>query len=333
MCVRGWHSQPCIARVHGCLIAWPPSLAASNGFEESVRVLLKGGADVDHRCSSTEFTAVQVAMKMGYPHLANQIYRHIDTGEDGALDPLQTSERQLARIQRWVKKYLMNAQNKKLQPTYLEIRMAASEYFLCVFEGKLWVRWFKRVSKQCIQALKADALDPSPLKPEVGGVLTSTHDFIRNAIGRSSSMVTPLTSLQNNSLDKKKLRRSASAPTVVTRLQTRDVDEALLEGVGSGNTATVIRLLDQSNASANACFVDGRSALHLASAAGHIDIVQKLLAHGASVESECAGSTPLIAAAENNRLEVLTCLLASKADPNQVESIAGMTAAIVAAVS
>lgn len=303
-----------------------------------MRVLLKGGADVDHRCSSTEITAVQVAMKMGFPHLASQIYRHMGAGHDGALDPLETSEQQLARIQRWVKKFLANAQIKKQQPTYLEIRLAASEYFRCVFEGKLWVRWFKRASKQCIEALKTDSMDPSPLKPEVGGVLTSTHDFIRSAIGRSNSSrdipVSMFIGENSASTSVKPKPRAASAPALaVTRLRKRDVDESLLEGVGSGNTAAVMRLLDHSNASANACFVDGRSALHLASAAGHLAIVKKLLAHGASVETECSGSTPLIAAAENNRLDVLTCLLSSKADPNQVEQIGGMTAAIVAAVS
>ena len=298
-----------------------------------MHALLKGGADVDHRCSSTEITAVQVARKMGYPQLANKIYRHITTGDDGTLDPLHTSEQQLARIQRWVKKFLVTAQLKKQQPTYLEIRMAASEFFRCAFEGKLWVRWFKRVSKQCIQAAKMSVLDPAPLKPEVGGVLNSTHDFIRNAISRSQSAITPMGALLTpNSIEKPK-PRSATMPDLSPRVQTRDVDEALLEGVGSGNTSLVIQLLDNSNASANACFVDGRSALHLASAAGHLSIVQKLLAHGASVETECSGSTPLIAAAESNRLEVLACLLSSKADPNQTESTAGLTAAIVAAVS
>ena len=274
-------------------------------------------------------------MKMGYPQLANKIYRHIATSDDGILDPLHTSVQQLARIQRWVKKFLVNAHLKKQQPTYLEIRTGASECFRCAFEGKLWVRWFKRVSKQCIEAIKTSALDPSPLKPEVGGVLSSTHDFIRHAISRSHSSVTPVSTLLGaNSVEMHKpLGRAASMPELPQRVHTRDVDEALLEGVGSGNTSLVIRLLDSSNASANACFKDGRSALHLASAAGHLSIVQKLLAHGASVESECSGSTPLIAAAENNRMEVLACLLSSKADPNQAESTDGMTAAIVAAVS
>lgn len=64
----------------------------------------------------------------------------------------------------------------------------------------------------------------------------------------------------------------------------------------------------------------GATALHFAAECGHVKIVRELLAHGAKITKNEHGMTPLIAAAERTRSEVVECLI-SRPDVSRLEKV------------
>ncbi len=65
-----------------------------------------------------------------------------------------------------------------------------------------------------------------------------------------------------------------------------------------------------------------QSALHVASKAGHPDIVAWLLDNGANIDQKTVvGETPLHLAAANKRVDVIKLLLDRRADVNAVNQV------------
>ncbi|WP_242101847.1 ankyrin repeat domain-containing protein [Lysobacter sp. M2-1] len=91
---------------------------------------------------------------------------------------------------------------------------------------------------------------------------------------------------------------------------------ALLSAAGSEeDDAAGVLLLLKHKARIDARDARGRSALHEAAQAGHVEIMAALLAAGADVHaSDAAGRTPLLDAAYGGRLGAVDALLAAKAD-------------------
>ena len=80
----------------------------------------------------------------------------------------------------------------------------------------------------------------------------------------------------------------------------------------------VVNSLLKAKADVNAIF-DGRTALKAAAENGHLEVVERLIAAKAIVNTHAAGypgRTALQAAAGNGHLEVVNSLLKSKADVN-----------------
>ena len=85
---------------------------------------------------------------------------------------------------------------------------------------------------------------------------------------------------------------------------------------GEEDDAAGVQLLLKHKARVDARDARGRSALHEAARAGHVDIVAALLAAGADVAArDAAGRTPLLDAVQGGRLGVVDALLAAGADP------------------
>ena len=106
---------------------------------------------------------------------------------------------------------------------------------------------------------------------------------------------------------------------------------ALLSAAGSEeDDAAGVLLLLKHKSKIDARDARGRSALHEAAHAGHVEIMAALLAAGADVHArDAAGRTPLLDAAHGGRLGAVDALLAAKADAT-VEDDAGRGALALA---
>mmetsp|Transcript_26150 Transcript_26150/g.34366 ORF Transcript_26150/g.34366 Transcript_26150/m.34366 type:complete len:435 (+) Transcript_26150:268-1572(+) len=90
--------------------------------------------------------------------------------------------------------------------------------------------------------------------------------------------------------------------------------EDLLDACGAGSVALTRRLL-RKGADPNYQCEDGWTPLHLAAAAGHVDIVAILIGHCATLDGlDFAGRTPLWWACYNGHLETVRCLIQRGAD-------------------
>ncbi|CAL1139465.1 unnamed protein product [Cladocopium goreaui] len=88
----------------------------------------------------------------------------------------------------------------------------------------------------------------------------------------------------------------------------------ILQAAEEGNVGAVGRLLQVDRQSLEQVNTDGMGPLHLAAAKGHLEVVEALLAAGASVEAKDGnGSGPLHFAAFKGHLEVVEALLAAGA--------------------
>jgi ankyrin repeat protein len=92
---------------------------------------------------------------------------------------------------------------------------------------------------------------------------------------------------------------------------------ALLPAAGGDeDDAAGVQLLLKHKARIDARDARGRSALHEAARAGHVDILAALIDAGADVHArDAAGSTPLLDAAHGGRLGAVDALLSAKGDP------------------
>lgn len=91
---------------------------------------------------------------------------------------------------------------------------------------------------------------------------------------------------------------------------------SLLHAAGSGDTRSVVEILQQ-GVDVNASFpITGTRALMIAAAQGHVDTVRALLEAGADVNAaDVTGWTPLHAAAYNGDLQIIKLLLGHGAIP------------------
>ncbi|KAF5833799.1 tankyrase 2 [Dunaliella salina] len=102
------------------------------------------------------------------------------------------------------------------------------------------------------------------------------------------------------------------------------LDEQLIDSARYDEIEDVQAALS-GGANVDAADEQGRTALHMASANGHLEIVRRLLSAGADAESKNAGSnTPLHFACLNGHLEVARALLEAGAKASVVNS-AGRT--------
>jgi cytohesin len=87
-----------------------------------------------------------------------------------------------------------------------------------------------------------------------------------------------------------------------------------------GNYPQVVELLQSGSVDVNETNTSGDTALHLACASGHLDIVKQLLHYGAAVNvTNKMGRTPVHEASINNHEEVVTILCKHKADVNVID--------------
>ena len=93
------------------------------------------------------------------------------------------------------------------------------------------------------------------------------------------------------------------------------ISEELVEAATEGEAGRVRELLEQGVAP-DARDEQGRSALSMACARGHTEIVQALLDHGADPDGAGVDPSPARAACTVGGLEALRLLLAAGADPN-----------------
>jgi hypothetical protein len=105
------------------------------------------------------------------------------------------------------------------------------------------------------------------------------------------------------------------------KVQNGDLEIALQAAAGGGHLDVVERLL-AAKADVNTAAVDrgGRTALQAAAGSGHLEVVERLLAAKADVNAAAVvgGQTALQAAAGGGYLDVVEMLLAAKADVNIV---------------
>ncbi len=96
----------------------------------------------------------------------------------------------------------------------------------------------------------------------------------------------------------------------------------LLVAARTGHGDVVTALLD-AGANARARTSTGVTALHFASAAGHVPAIESLLSHGAEVEAHefSQDQTPLIFAANRGRVEAIRTLIAAGADPSETSRV------------
>lgn len=90
---------------------------------------------------------------------------------------------------------------------------------------------------------------------------------------------------------------------------------------GDDDDPAGVQLLLRHKAKADARDRRGRTALHEAARAGHVDILDVLLAAGADVQArDQAGRTPLLEAAAGGRVDTLRALAAARADLHAVDA-------------
>ena len=94
----------------------------------------------------------------------------------------------------------------------------------------------------------------------------------------------------------------------------------------AGEAARVRALLEQGDLDPNSASNDGLTALHAASARGHVDVATVLLEHGASPGGASVGMlSPLHSAAWNGHSTVVDLLLSSGASSNVIDGQSGQT--------
>ncbi len=109
--------------------------------------------------------------------------------------------------------------------------------------------------------------------------------------------------------------------------------EQLLVASRDGDTARVKSLISHGTDVNHQQDNSGTTALIAASANGHTEIVQKLLAKGANANlKDSSGRTALMAAASNRQGEIVTALLAAKADV-QARDAEGKSAIVLAVMA
>src|SRR6266850_8141703 len=112
-------------------------------------------------------------------------------------------------------------------------------------------------------------------------------------------------------------------------------DDSFVERAAAGDSV-VVRDFLQSGIKPNVTGKDGRTPLIAAAEAGRLDIVQLLLQSGAQVnatDKSKARNTPLIIASAAGQTEIVKLLLAKGADKNARDAKGGMTPLLSASVS
>lgn len=117
-----------------------------------------------------------------------------------------------------------------------------------------------------------------------------------------------------------RVQNSSDDQTDATLLHTEiaNIDRELLRAAAVGDQATVIKMLAQgASPNARALNKSGRTALILAAAGGHAEVINMLLAEGARVnDRDSAEQTALNWAAMRGRIEIVDALLDNGADIN-----------------
>lgn len=94
-------------------------------------------------------------------------------------------------------------------------------------------------------------------------------------------------------------------------------EDQFFDAISNDHADTVKRLLGQNPRLAHLLNDNGRTALHIASTDGQIEVARHLLFHGASTDAEWRGQTPLQLAVEHNHPELVALLLTTESSANR----------------
>ncbi|XP_066994986.2 uncharacterized protein [Anabrus simplex] len=108
--------------------------------------------------------------------------------------------------------------------------------------------------------------------------------------------------------------------TANLNVSTNDGSTPLILAASKGHTDTIVALINL-GADVNISRVDGASALHLAAENGHHHTVKYLIKYGANVnKGDNEGSSPLILAAKSGYTKIIFTLLQNGADANSIDN-------------
>ena len=323
----------------------PLYLAAKNGYDEVIKLLLRYGANV-HAMGNQRWTALHVAAANGHlPATHVLLDHHADTHvqDDYGKTPLHCAlenghlEVALCLIKRSGDQNIRDDRN--ITPLHLASEKGYLEVVLALFEhhadGSARDKGNKTPLHRAldhrrlpvIQALLKHGVDPNTRYDKENtsvlylasaeGYLEAVQTFLEHGADpniRDDDMRTPLhIASQKGFLD-----------VVVTLLEHKADVDALddemttpLYQASLNQRLPVVRALLGHDADPNTRDKDNSTLSHLASAHGPPELVQVLLKHGANVISRDNGNnTPLHLAYEYGHADIVDILLGYGADPN-----------------